>query len=358
MGAAPASAQGQGSAEQGRDKQHGPQPAEQLFQLAMGFMATAALGCMIELEIAEKLKNGPKSVAQLAAESGVKEEPLYRVLRALASAGIFSESASRAFELTPVGELLCGDVKGSLKNMVHWFALRIHFETYPEMMHSLKTGETVMEKVHNVSCFEYLETDQKTDEIFNNAMTEFSAVAVPAALEAYDFDYLNGKTLVDVAGGHGKVLTEILVKYPEIRGKLFDLEHVVNGAKPRIGSMGLTDRCSVCSGDFFKAVPEGDAHIMKHIIHDWDDEKATTILKNIHKASPADARVILLEGVIAPGNEPNLGKWIDLEMLLLPGGRERNEEEFRALFAGAGYRVTRFVQTKSPFFVIEAVKAN
>src|SRR5262249_48702924 len=269
MSAAPASAPG--SANEGANKQQGRQPAEQLFEMAMGFMATAALGCVIELGIAEKLKNGPRSVAQLAGDSGVKEEPLYRVMRALASAGGFSECAPRTFELTPTGELLRGDAKGSLKNMVHWFALRIHFETFPEMMHSLETGETVAEKVYGMPCFEYLEKNREISEIFNEAMTEFSTAAVPAALEAYDFGYLNGKTLVDVAGGHGKVLTEILAKYPEIRGKLFDLEHVVNGAKPRIESMGLTARCSVCSGDFFKAVPEGDAHIMKHIIHDWDD---------------------------------------------------------------------------------------
>jgi len=321
-------------------------------------MATAALGCVVELGIADKLKNGPRSVAELAAETGVKQDALYRVMRALASAGIFEEGAPRTFGLTPAAELLCGGVKGSLREMVRWLATRLHFETYPEMMHSLKTAETVVEKVHNMSCFEYLEKDQKTGEIFNDAMTEFSAAVIPAALEAYDFSWLNGKALVDIAGGHGKVLTEILVKYPEIRGKLFDLEHVVNGAKPRIESLGLAGRCSLCHGDFFQSVPEGDAYVMKHIIHDWDDEKATTILKNIHKASSPEARVILLEGVIAPGNAPHLGKWIDLEMLLLPGGRERNEEEFRALLAGAGFRVTQFVETKSPLCVIEAVKAS
>jgi len=358
MSAAPASAQGQGSANEGANPQQGQQPVEKLFQMAMGFIPTAALGCVTELEIADKLKNGPKNTALLAAESGVKEEPLYRVLRALAAEGVFEEQAPKTFALTPAADLLRRDAKGSMRNMALFMATRIHFELAPEMMHSLKTGETVVEKVHNVSIFEYFEKDKITGEIFNDAMTDFSALVIPAALEAYDFGYLNGKTLADIAGGHGKVLTEILVKYPEIRGKLFDLEHVVNGAKPRIESLGLTDRCSVCSGDFLKEVPEADAYVMKHIIHDWDDTKATTILRNIHKASPADARVILLEGVIAAGNESSLGKWLDLEMLLMPGGKERTEEEYRELFAGAGFRVTKFVATKSPIFVIEAVKAN
>jgi hypothetical protein len=353
MSTAPATSQGQNAA-----KPQGPQPVEQLFQLSMGFMMTAALGCVANLDIAGKLKDGPRSVAQLAAETGVKEAPLYRLLRALASVGVFSESAPRVFELTPVADPLRSDAKGSMRNMVRWFGTRLHFETYPEMMHSLKTGETVVEKVHNIGCFEYLEKDRETGDIFNDAMTDFSAVAIPAALEAYDFGYLNGKTLVDIAGGHGKVLTEILLKYPAMQGKLFDLEHVVNGAKPKIEALGLTARCGVCSGDFFKEVPQGDAYVMKHIIHDWNDAKATTILKNIHKASPADARVILIESVIAAGNTPHLAKWIDLEMLLIAGGMERTEEQFRALFAGAGFRVTRIVQTKSPMFVVEAVKAN
>ena len=347
-------------AQQGQTNQgsKGPQPAEQLFQMALGFMSTVALGCMAELEIADKLKSGPRSVGELAAQAGVKEDALYRVMRALASAGIFEEGASRTFGLTPSAELLCRGVKGSMRNMVRWMATRMHFELFPEMMHSLKTGETVVEKVYNVSCFEYFEKDTDTSEIFNDAMTDFSAVVIPAALEAYDFSYLNGKTLVDIAGGHGKVLTEILVKHPEIRGKLFDLDRVVSGATPKIEALGLTARCSTCSGDFFKEVPSGDAYVMKNIIHDWDDAKATTILKNIHKASPGHARVILFEGVITAGNAPSLGKWIDLEMLLLPGGKERTEEEYRALFAGAGFRVTRIVETKSPLCVIEAVKAN
>src|SRR5215831_12727026 len=186
MSAAPAAVQGQGSAEGGAQTQQGPAPAAQLLQMALGFMATAALGCVVELEIADKLRNGPRGVAELAREAGVKEDALYRVMRALASAGIFEEGAARTFGLTRTAELLCNGVKGSLRDMVRWLATRIHFETYPEMMHSLKTGETVVEKVHNLSCFEYFERDQKTGEIFNDAMTEFSAAVIPAALEAYD----------------------------------------------------------------------------------------------------------------------------------------------------------------------------
>jgi hypothetical protein len=203
--------------------------------------------------------------------------------------------------------------------------------------------------------FEYFARDHELSEIFNNAMTAFSAAVIPAALEAYDFSGI--EVLVDVAGGHGAVLTSILQKYPNMRGILMDVDHVIAGARPKIEAMGLRGRCEAVVGDFFKAVPEGgDAYIMKHIIHDWDDERASVILKNIHKAlkgNPA-GKVILLEAVIQPGNAPDLGKLIDIEMLLMPGGRERTADEFAALLEKSGYEMTRIVPTQSPLCVIEA----
>jgi hypothetical protein len=176
---------------------------------------------------------------------------------------------------------------------------------------------------------------------------------IPAVLDAYDFSGI--ATLVDIAGGHGRILTSILQKYPAMRGVLFDLDHVIAGAVPRIEELGLSDRCRALPGDFFAAVPEGgDAYIMKHIIHDWDDDRAAAILGNIRKAMNRGGRVILLEAVVLPGNQPDFAKVIDLEMLLLPGGRERTEGEFRALFARAGFELTRIVPTQSPLSVIEA----
>ena len=151
------------------------------------------------------------------------------------------------------------------------------------------------------------------------------------------------------------VLTEILKSCPGARGVLFDLEHVVNGAKTRIASTGLEARCATAHGDFFQAVPEGDAYIMKHILHDWDDARASRILENIHHAARPGARLLLLEAVLAPGNAPHFGKWIDIEMLLLPGGRERTEEEYRSLLVAGGFRLTRVVPNQSPLSLLEAV---
>jgi hypothetical protein len=165
---------------------------------------------------------------------------------------------------------------------------------------------------------------------------------IPAVLAAYDFG--DTRTLVDIGGGHGSVVAAILQKYPQMKGVLFDIEHVVRGAGAYLKAAGVADRCAIEAGDFFQSVPAGgDTYIMKNIIHDWDDERATPILTNIRKAFEGrrDGRVILLEAVIPPGNQPDFGKLIDLEMLLMPGGRERTAEEFASLFEHAGFELAR-----------------
>ncbi|MBI3406342.1 MAG: methyltransferase, partial [Acidobacteria bacterium] len=198
--------------------------------------------------------------------------------------------------------------------------------------------------------------DKQESEVFNRAMTAISEMVIPAVLETYDFSGI--ETLVDVAGGHGQVLSGILQKYPKMRGVLSDLPHVLEGARPRLRDMGLESRCRFEPCDFFKNVPSGgDAYIMKHIIHDWDDEKAGLILRNIHAAFGAKkGKLILLEALIAADNLPHFGKFVDIEMLAMAGGRERTEAEFRALFERAGFRMTRIVPNKSPICAIEAEK--
>jgi len=239
---------------------------------------------------------------------------------------------------------------------VLWIADPFHFKIHAELPCALKTGNTVCERVTGFPAFDYLAKDKEESEVFNRAMTNLSAALIPAVLDAYDFSYLNGKTLVDVAGGHGYALTAILQKYPQIHGVLFDLEHVVAGAAPGIEDLGLSKRCATASGDFFKAVPAADAYFMKSILHDWDDERALAILQCCCRSGSKNAKVILVETVIAPGNEPHMAKWLDIEMLLLPGGRERTEVEFEELFSKAGFRLTRVLGTKSPVSVIEAQK--
>jgi hypothetical protein len=326
-------------------------PGQQLLQLTFSYVLSISINVVAKLKIADLLKDGPRPTRELAAATGVQEDALFRVLRALASFGIFVETAPRTFALTPAAEPLC--TGSSLYDLIVFISDPFHFRIYAETMHSVRTGQPCADRVLGRPLFEYFPTDPEESEIFNAAMISMTAMAIPAVLEAYDFSGIG--TLVDVAGGHGSVLTAVLEKYPGMRGVLFDLEHVVSGAQPRLERLKLSDRVQLASGDFFQSVPAGgDAFVMKHIIHDWDDARALTILRNCRQASP-QAKVILIEAVLPAGNEPHLAKLLDLEMLTLPGGRERTEDEFRALFAQAGYRLTRVVPTKAPLCVIEAV---
>jgi len=332
-----------------------PDPAaiQQLFQLASGYMVSAALGAAAQLRVADELAAGPRPVADLARRTGANEDALYRLLRALAMVGVFTEVSPRTFALTPVANLLRADVPGSVRDMVLWTCDDLHFRTYAELPHAVRTGETLGERVVKMPVFEYFQRNPEVSARFNNAMTNFSGGIVPAVLEAYDFAGID--VLVDVAGGHGMVLGSILRQYPAMRGILFDLDHVLAGATV-IDELGVADRCQKIAGDFFTSVPAGgDAYLMKHIVHDWDDEKAGVILTNIRKAleGKPDGKLIVLDAVIKPGNEPDLAKLIDLEMLVFPGGRERTQEEFTALFARHGFELTRVVPTHSPVCVVE-----
>jgi hypothetical protein len=322
----------------------------------MGFMVSASLHAVTTLGIPDLLKHGPVHVTALAKSTATNEGALYRVMRALASNGIFTESAPRRFALTPPAELLVQGAPGSLREMVLWCADVCHFRAFPELLHAIRTGETVVEKVYGVSCFEFFERDKATSEVFNNAMSDFSASVVAPILEAYDFSFLNGKTLADIAGGHGQLLCGILSKYPALRGILTDLPHVLEGAKRKLAGHGLAERCALISVDFFREVPSSDAYILQHIIHDWDDEKAGTILRNIHKASSTGSKVLVLETLVAPGDTPQVAKWLDLEMLMFPGGLERTEDQYRALFAATGFQLQRVLSTKSPLQILEAAR--
>lgn len=337
---------------------HQPSPAEHVMQLATGYLASSSIYIVAKLGIADLLKDGPRTTAELAAATSTVEDRLYRVLRVLASVGVFREAGPRRFALTPAAESLRSDVPGSIRAMAIWIADPMHFRLYAEMMHSVKTGEITFDHLFGKPIFEYLPTDPETSEAFNAAMTCFSEMVTPAVLEAYDFSNIG--TLMDVAGGHGALLRAILNKWPAMRGIVIDLPHVVEGAKALPENQAIAHRCEFLPSDFFAAVPShADAIIMKHIIHDWDDEQARTILRNCCKAlsGKPNARVLLVESVISPDNAPQLGKFIDLEMLAFPGGRERTEEEFRKLFAASGLRLTRVIPTTSPLWIVEGVVA-
>lgn len=333
-------------------------PAELVMQLSTGYMASASIQIAAKLKIADLLVNGPKHIHELSKATGTNEDRLYRVLRLLASLGVFSEIAPHTFALTPAAESLRSDVPNSFRDMALWITSPFHFRTYAGLMHTIKTGEITCDHVHGKPIFEFLPENPEISELFNNGMTCLSKVVTPALLEAYDFAGIH--TLMDVAGGHGALLRAILNKHPQMRGILIDLEHVIEGARGLQENQALAHRCEFLSADFFAEVPSAaDAIIMKHIIHDWDDDKAVLILKNCRKAlaGKPDAKVLLVESVLPPGNDPHFGKFIDVEMFVFPGGRERTEEEFRNLFAAAGLRLNRVVPTKAPLWLIEGAPA-
>jgi hypothetical protein len=329
-------------------------PLQQLMGVATGYMASAALYVAVHLGIADRLADGPKSAEKLATECDVQADALYRVLRLLASLGVFAQAGPRQFKLSPAAEFLRKGVPGSMYGMAHFLPDPFHLRIYGNLLECVKSGVPAGEIAVGMPLFEYFAKHPDYSAIFNDAMTAFSAPVAAAAIEAYDFSRFG--LIVDVAGGHGEVLMSILRASPKSRGILAEVDHVVEGATPRIAQAGLSDRCQAVVCDFFKAVPAGgDAYVMKHIIHDWDDARALTILRNIAKAmGDKRGKVVLLESVIPAGPEPDLGKFIDIEMLALPGGKERTEQEFRDLFAQAGFELQRVVATKSPLSVVEA----
>jgi len=334
----------------------GPEPRLMLLDLATAHRPVACLYVAAKLMIADLLATGPKPVTGLAASSGANEDALYRILRALASLGVFEEVSARSFANTPMSEPLRADAPGSLRDAVLFVSSPTHMRIFTELQYSALTGGTALKKALGMEAFEFLRQNPEENRTFNAAMTSISAQMTAPAIAAYDFG--ESGTLADIGGGHGALLTLILQKHPGLRGIVYDLPHVVEGAKPRIDSLGLASRCEIAGGDFFQSVPAADNYVMKSVIHDWDDARAITILKNCAKAMrDSNGKVLLVELLIAPGNEPGMAKWMDIEMLAMAGGRERTEAEFAELFSKAGLRLSRVVRAASPFCVIEAVKA-
>ncbi len=325
-------------------------------QMSSGYMIATALYPVTKLGIADMLSDGPQPISKIAQDTGGNEDALYRVLRALANMGIFAEVSPRTFGLTPVSNLLRADVAGSQRDMVLWMTNEFHMKVWGQMMHSVLTGQPAVEKVYGKECFQVFSDLPEVDVEFNNAMTNISAGTIPVVLENYDFSGIG--TLVDIAGGHGLLISQVLKHYPDMKGILFDVPHVIEGARQRIDRLNLTSRLQAVGGDFFQSVPSGgDAYLMQHIIHDWNDEKAVTILKNVHRAlaGKKNGKLILLEALIAHTDMPDFAKFLDLEMLLMPGGRERTESEFRALLEQSGFKLARVIPLPGMVSVIEAV---
>ena len=329
-------------------------PAAQLMEMIFSPVPAQALSVAAKLGVADLLTEKAKSAEELAQALGVQARPLYRLLRALASVGVFAEDQSGQFHLTPLAEPLRSAAPDSVRSFAIYFGADWHRRVWGELGYCVQTGQSAFEKVYGKPFFDYLAENPEPAEDFNNAMTSHSASDSATVVDAYDFTGIN--KLVDIGGGHGALLATILAKYPQMNGVLFDAPSVVAGAGEVIASHDVSGRCETAGGDFFASVPAGgDAYIMRHIIHDWDDERALTILKNCHQAMTENGRLLVVEIVITEGNTPSLGKFLDLAMLVLVNSFERTAAEYNTLLAQAGFKLTRIVPTPSQYSVIEAV---
>lgn len=331
-------------------------PEAVLIQIQFSALLAQALSVAAELKIADLLADGPRSIKELAETTGSHERSLYRILRSLASAGVFSEVADRVFAQTPHSEPLRSDAPVSMRNGAIFMGAPWHWQVWGDLRYSVKTGLPAWSKQLGGEVFDFFARNPEASEIFNNAMTDMSVSSAPPLVAAYDFSGI--RTVADVGGGHGYFLAQILKANPELRGMLYDLDHVVQGAEETFTEAGVSDRVQKIAGSFFESIPSGaDAYVMKHIIHDWDDEKCVTILKNIRTAMGPEGRVLICEVVVPEGNEPHFSKFMDLEMLVSPGGVERTEAEYRDLYAAAGLKLNRIIPTASAYSIVEGVKA-
>lgn len=330
-------------------------PPVAMMGLITGYWISQAVGVVAKLGVADHLGDGPRTCDDLARRVGAESQALYRVLRLLSSIGVFTQVVQGSFGLTALGETLRSDAPGSVRNFAITETAPGHWQPWGRMEESVRTGKPVAQLALGMEFFEWYAQNPDEAGYFNAAMGNLSALAASELVRVFDFSRF--RKVVDVGGAHGVLLSAILHASPTTRGVLFDLPHVIATAGESIMAQGLSDRCELKSGDFFEALPAGaDLHLLKQVIHDWDDERSTRLLKNSHRALAPQGTLLLVEMVVPPDNAPSPAQGMDLNMLVLLGGRERTEEQYRHLLAEAGFRLARVIPTHSPFSVIEATK--
>jgi hypothetical protein len=324
-----------------------------LQQMTNGYWATQIIYVAAKLGIADLLSSGPLGIQALAESTETHPPSLYRLMRALAGLGVVKENEDGDYETTLLGRCLVKGSPGALRarailNGEEWYA------AWGGLLQSVRTGETAFDHIIGRPFFEHLAANAGSAAVFNEAMASSTEGAARAVAAAYDFSGF--KTIVDVGGGTGAFLAGILHANPQARGVLFDQPNVVAAAGGLLTSVGVADRCDVVGGDFFEAVPSGgDVYMLSWIIHDWDDDRSVTILKNCRRAMAREAPLLVIDQVIPSGNEASLSKLYDLHMLVLSGGRERREDEYRYLLAASDLQLARIIPTEVPRSVIEAL---
>jgi hypothetical protein len=334
-----------------------PEHFRTLNRLIGGYRVSRAIAVAVKLGIPDLLAGGPRAINDLARATETHAGALYRVLRLLAGMDLFEETSAREFRLTPLGHGLRRDVPGSMGSTALMHLDSARWRSWDDLLYSVRTGEIAFPRVHGVEIFDYLRQHPDAAEVFQQAMTANTTRSGAAIMQVYDFSGV--ERMIDVGGGHGLFLATILQAYPALRGVLFDQPEVVESASTNLAAAGVADRCEIVSGDFFVEVPQGgDLYLLRQIIHDWDDARATLILTNRRRAMPPSGKVLVVEGVVSEDYQQSLPVLqLDLEMLVNYGGRQRTEVEYSALFAAAGLQLGKVSSLGDPghFSLFEAL---
>jgi hypothetical protein len=331
--------------------------------LIIGFMPSRVVHLAAQLGLADRLADGPKEAHVLASQTGTHAPSLHRLLRALASIGVVDEREPGYFALTPLGSQLRTGVPRSLRSLALLYGGDRAWHCWGGLLHSVRTGETAMQHLYGQGSFDYLAAHPDQAAVFNHAMSELTYEVAQAVAAAYDFTQF--RSIVDVGGGNGMLMTAVLASAPVARGIVFDLPAGNAEAARQLAAAGCRDRCDVVEGDFFHSVPNGaDAYILKSIIHDWDDDRSVAILRNCCKAMSAGSKLLLVERLMPMqmNSKPSHRRMamLDMNMMAMPGGRERTEPEYRALLSAGGFRLSRIlplstISSQVDASIIEAV---
>jgi O-methyltransferase/methyltransferase family protein len=338
----------------GRAHQRSVPPVAAMMEMIVGAWRAQGIAVAAELKVADALADGPLSAPELARRVGADPDALSRLMRALISEGIFVRKGDGRFALNALGETLKSGAPMSMAGMARFVGHPAYREHWSGLLDAVKTGEAVPPKLRGMSAWDFIDQQPELAAVFNHGMTSVSELAVGPVVAAYDFSPY--RTIIDVGGGHGRLLAAIIAATPGAQGVLYDLPKVVEGAPELLRKHGVADRVSAEGGSFLDEVPAGgDAYVMKNVIHDWADADAITILRNIRKAARAGATLLLVEFVIPEHDREFIGKWADMEMLVQVAARERTADEYRKLYEQAGFQLTRIVPTAGPVSLVEGM---
>ena len=324
---------------------------EHLTHILISAALSRAVSTIAELGVADLIQAGrPQPVEHLAIATKTHAPSLYRILRFMASYGLFEECGNRHFDHTPLSAVLRSDTPGSYRAAAQLF--HHVFAAWDGLHHSIQTGEPGFNKVFGAPIFNYIPTHPELGPVFDAGMTSINFHETPAMLDGYDFTGIS--VLADIDGGNGSLISAVLARYTDMKGLLFDLGHVVGRAKENLKAPDLAHRCSVIEGNFFESVPAGaDAYLLRHIIHDWTDEQSIQILGHCRKVIPANGKLPIVDCVVPAGNAPSLSKEMDITMLTFPGGQERTEAQFSSLLRASGFELKSITPTTTMISVVE-----